>query len=136
MGVARGGARSARPCGNPSAMTDAGDGGSFPRGRSLPLECSGRRAQRGAAPARRSRRLTRYGDGMADREKPQVTVPSDQAPSYQLEVEDLIDGDGDEAVDGHVVEVHYVGVSWKTGSSSTPPGTAARRSSSVSARAR
>jgi peptidylprolyl isomerase len=52
---------------------------------------------------------------MADREKPEVTVPSDQAPSYQLEVEDLIDGDGEEAVDGHVVEVHYVGVSWKTG---------------------
>jgi peptidylprolyl isomerase len=36
-------------------------------------------------------------------EKPDVVVPSDQAPSYQLEIEDS------------VVEVHYVGVSWKTG---------------------
>jgi peptidylprolyl isomerase len=36
---------------------------------------------------------------------------SDQPPSYQLEIE----GDGDEAVAGKVVEVHYVGVSWKNG---------------------
>ena len=42
-------------------------------------------------------------------------MPSDQAPSYQLEVEDIAVGDGDEAAPGHVVEVHYVGVSWKTG---------------------
>jgi FKBP-type peptidyl-prolyl cis-trans isomerase len=48
-------------------------------------------------------------------EKPQVVVPSDQAPSYQLEIEDIVVGDGDEAVSGRVVEVHYVGVSWKTG---------------------
>jgi peptidylprolyl isomerase len=47
--------------------------------------------------------------------KPQVDVPSDQPPSYQLELEDLTVGDGDEAVAGRVVEVHYVGVSWKTG---------------------
>ena len=39
----------------------------------------------------------------------------DQAPSYQLELEDLIVGDGEEAVSGRVVEVHYVGVSWGTG---------------------
>ena len=50
---------------------------------------------------------------MAD--KPQVEVPSDQAPSYQLEIEDLVTGDGDEATSGRVVEVHYVGVSWQTG---------------------
>ena len=48
-------------------------------------------------------------------EKPAVTVPSDQAPSYQLEIDDLVVGDGNDAVTGHVVEVHYVGVSWKTG---------------------
>jgi peptidylprolyl isomerase len=48
-------------------------------------------------------------------EKPQVDVPSDQSPSYQLELEDIEVGDGDEAVDGRVVEVHYVGVSWATG---------------------
>ena len=48
-------------------------------------------------------------------EKPQVDVPSDQSPSYQLELEDIEVGDGDEAVSGKVVEVHYVGVSWATG---------------------
>jgi peptidylprolyl isomerase len=52
---------------------------------------------------------------MAPNEKPQVDVPSDQPPSYQLELDDIEVGDGDEAVSGKVVEVHYVGVSWKTG---------------------
>src|SRR4051812_14766721 len=52
---------------------------------------------------------------MASNEKPQVEVPSDQPPSYQLETDDLEAGDGDEAVAGRVVEVHYVGVSWSTG---------------------
>ena len=37
---------------------------------------------------------------------------------------------------GQVVEVHYVGVSWSPGNSSTPPGTAVTPSSSPSARAR
>ena len=45
-------------------------------------------------------------------EKPEVTIP-DGAPSYQLELEDLEVGTGDEAVAGNVVEVHYVGVSWQ-----------------------
>jgi peptidylprolyl isomerase len=48
-------------------------------------------------------------------EKPDVQVPSDQPPSYQLELEDMTVGEGDEAVAGRTVEVHYVGVSWKTG---------------------
>jgi peptidylprolyl isomerase len=48
-------------------------------------------------------------------EKPEVTVPVGQDPSYQLELEDLIVGEGDEAASGHIVEVHYVGVSWATG---------------------
>jgi peptidylprolyl isomerase len=52
---------------------------------------------------------------MATNEKPQVDVPSDQPPSYQLELEDIVEGDGDEAVAGTIVEVHYVGVSWKNG---------------------
>ncbi len=52
---------------------------------------------------------------MASNEKPQVDVPSDQSPSYQLELEDIEVGDGDEAVAGQIVEVHYVGVSWKNG---------------------
>ena len=52
---------------------------------------------------------------MATPEKPQVDVPEGQSPSYQLELEDLVVGEGEEAVAGRVVEVHYVGVSWKTG---------------------
>jgi len=51
---------------------------------------------------------------MAPTEKPTVEVP-DHAPSYQLELEDIEVGDGDEATPGSIVEVHYVGVSWSTG---------------------
>lgn len=47
--------------------------------------------------------------------KPQVEVPSDQAPSDQLQLEDIGEGSGPEAVAGQLVEVHYVGVSWSTG---------------------
>jgi peptidylprolyl isomerase len=47
--------------------------------------------------------------------KPEVEVPVGEPPSYQLELEDITIGDGDEAVAGKVVEVHYVGVSWKDG---------------------
>ncbi len=57
----------------------------------------------------------RYGSIVGAREKPEVEVPSDQSPSYQLELEDVVVGDGEVAVSGRVVEVHYVGVSWKTG---------------------
>jgi peptidylprolyl isomerase len=60
-------------------------------------------------------RADRYGARMATNEKPTVEVPPDQAPSYQLELEDILVGDGDEAVPGRIVEVHYVGVSWRTG---------------------
>jgi peptidylprolyl isomerase len=52
---------------------------------------------------------------MSTNEKPQVDVASGQDPSYQLELEDIAVGEGDEAVSGRVVEVHYVGVSWSTG---------------------
>jgi peptidylprolyl isomerase len=52
---------------------------------------------------------------MTTNEKPDFDVPSDQPPSYQLEIEDMTVGDGDEAVPGKVVEVHYVGKSWSTG---------------------
>jgi peptidylprolyl isomerase len=45
--------------------------------------------------------------------KPEVEIP-DGPPSYQLEIEDIVEGEGEEAVDGRIVEVHYVGVSWKT----------------------
>ena len=46
-------------------------------------------------------------------EKPEIEVP-EGAPSYQLEIDDIAVGDGDEATAGNVVEVHYVGVSWQT----------------------
>jgi peptidylprolyl isomerase len=46
--------------------------------------------------------------------KPQIDVP-DGPPSYQLEIEDLTLGEGEEAAQGQIVEVHYVGVSWSTG---------------------
>jgi peptidylprolyl isomerase len=45
--------------------------------------------------------------------KPEVEIP-DGPPSYQLEIDDITVGDGDEATRGKTVEVHYVGVSWKT----------------------
>jgi peptidylprolyl isomerase len=51
---------------------------------------------------------------MVTKEKPEVEVPADQVPSYQLELEDVLVGEGDEAIPGRIVEVHYVGVSWKT----------------------
>jgi peptidylprolyl isomerase len=46
-------------------------------------------------------------------DKPDITIP-DGAPSYQLEIDDLVVGDGEAAAAGHIVEVHYVGVSWST----------------------
>ena len=52
---------------------------------------------------------------MATNEKPNITVPDGQDPSYQLELEDIVVGEGEEAAGGHVVEVHYVGVSWSSG---------------------
>lgn len=52
---------------------------------------------------------------MTNNEKPQVDVPVGTPPSYQLEIEDIAVGDGEEAAAGHIVEVHYVGVSWNDG---------------------
>jgi peptidylprolyl isomerase len=46
--------------------------------------------------------------------KPDVTIP-DEAPPADLVIEDLEVGDGDEAVSGRPVEVHYVGVAWSNG---------------------
>lgn len=46
--------------------------------------------------------------------KPQVSIPEGEPPA-ELVVEDLVVGDGSEAVRGRAVEVHYVGVAWSTG---------------------
>ncbi len=52
---------------------------------------------------------------MPQHEKPRVDVPAGESPSYQLELDDLTVGEGEEAVAGQLVEVHYVGVSWSNG---------------------
>ena len=46
--------------------------------------------------------------------KPQVTIPDDPPPG-DLAIEDVVVGDGDEAIPGSQVEVHYVGVAWSNG---------------------
>ena len=52
---------------------------------------------------------------MADETKPQITIPADTEPPGGLVVEDLVEGEGEEARSGQNVEVHYVGVAWSTG---------------------
>ena len=47
-------------------------------------------------------------------DKPQIDVPAGDPPQ-ELEVADLVVGEGDEASPGQQVEVHYVGVSWSNG---------------------
>lgn len=51
---------------------------------------------------------------MPDADKPHVYVPAGEQPPPDLVVEDLEVGDGPEATTGADVEVHYVGVSWRT----------------------
>jgi peptidylprolyl isomerase len=52
---------------------------------------------------------------MSTAEKPEVEIPAGRDPSYVLEIEDVVVGEGDEAAAGHLVEVHYVGVAWSDG---------------------
>lgn len=47
-------------------------------------------------------------------EKPQIAVPDGDAPT-ELQIDDLLEGDGPEATPGMQVTVDYVGVSWSTG---------------------
>jgi peptidylprolyl isomerase len=47
-------------------------------------------------------------------ERPQIEKPEGDIP-FELGIEDLVVGDGDEAVKGKKVRVHYVGVSFSTG---------------------
>ena len=46
--------------------------------------------------------------------KPSVQVPAGDPPT-DLAINDLVVGDGEEAVAGKTVEVHYVGHSWSNG---------------------
>ncbi|HEY2879156.1 FKBP-type peptidyl-prolyl cis-trans isomerase [Nocardioides sp.] len=47
-------------------------------------------------------------------DKPEIDFP-DGAPPDDLEITDLVDGDGPEATSGATVKVHYVGVAHSTG---------------------
>jgi peptidylprolyl isomerase len=47
-------------------------------------------------------------------ERPQIEKPEGDIP-FELGVEDVVVGAGDEAVRGSKVEVHYVGVAFSTG---------------------
>ena len=47
-------------------------------------------------------------------DRPQVAKPEGDIP-FELGIEDLVVGDGDEATKGTKVSVHYVGVSFSTG---------------------
>jgi len=47
-------------------------------------------------------------------ERPQIEKPGGDVP-FELVVEDLVVGDGDEATSGKKVSVHYVGVAFSTG---------------------
>jgi peptidylprolyl isomerase len=51
---------------------------------------------------------------MSERTKPEIDAPVEPAPA-QLVIQDLINGDGDAAKPGAVVEVHYLGVDYETG---------------------
>jgi peptidylprolyl isomerase len=47
-------------------------------------------------------------------ERPRIDKPEGDIP-FELGIEDLVVGDGDEAVAGKRMTVHYVGVSFRTG---------------------
>ena len=47
-------------------------------------------------------------------ERPQIDKPAGDVP-FELGIEDLVVGDGDEATSGKKVTVHYVGVSFSSG---------------------
>ena len=51
---------------------------------------------------------------VANDKKPEIDFPDGPAPA-ELVIEDLVVGDGAEAVPGGTVEVHYVGVEYDTG---------------------
>jgi len=51
---------------------------------------------------------------MAENQKPSVYVPPGEEPPPDLQIEDLVVGDGPEATPGQRVEVHYVGHAWST----------------------
>ncbi|RRJ88744.1 FKBP-type peptidyl-prolyl cis-trans isomerase [Gulosibacter macacae] len=51
---------------------------------------------------------------MTELQKPEIEFPDGPAPT-ELVIEDIVIGDGAEAVAGGVVDVHYVGVDYESG---------------------
>ncbi|GIH90408.1 FKBP-type peptidyl-prolyl cis-trans isomerase [Planobispora siamensis] len=47
-------------------------------------------------------------------EKPEIDFPEGNPPT-ELQIVDIVEGDGPEAKPGHQVSVHYVGVAFSTG---------------------
>ena len=47
-------------------------------------------------------------------ERPEIDMPEGDIP-FELGIEDIVEGDGEEAVSGAKVSVHYVGVAFRTG---------------------
>jgi len=47
-------------------------------------------------------------------ERPQIEKPDGDIP-FELGIDDLVEGDGDEATAGKKVTVHYVGIGFRTG---------------------
>jgi peptidylprolyl isomerase len=47
-------------------------------------------------------------------DRPQIDKPDEDIP-FELVIDDIVTGDGDEAVAGKKVTVHYVGVAFRTG---------------------
>ena len=52
---------------------------------------------------------------MSELKKPSITVPADKEPPGALVIDDITVGDGAEAIRGSTPVMHYVGVSWSTG---------------------
>jgi peptidylprolyl isomerase len=46
--------------------------------------------------------------------RPQIDKPEGDIP-FELVIDDIVVGDGDEATSGHTVTVHYAGVAFRTG---------------------
>ncbi|GED96934.1 FKBP-type peptidyl-prolyl cis-trans isomerase [Gordonia crocea] len=51
---------------------------------------------------------------MANLDKPEIEFPEGPAPA-ELEISDIVVGDGEEALPGSTVDVHYVGVEYDSG---------------------
>ena len=69
---------------------------------------------------------------MTDTTKPEVEPVDGPAPA-ELTISDVTVGEGPEAQPGDTVDVHYLGVDYETGGSSTRPGAAASPCASPSA---